>query len=315
MLFRDFRMWSFAFAAFSFSAFTARALADSTTHEIVGGRIVQDLASFEYKHTVRLLVKAVLDGQQVPEPLKGLKMTWRCSGALVSSKVVVTAAHCFPKTVGLTDPVTGALIRGELTELGAEAFFKTDTKADRPWGVRTEKIVVHEGFRDDWTSRGGDIWNPEAPVHDVALVRLAEEAPSEKAPVLLFEQTAPALAEGETVVLAGYGRDISDDQVAIPRLRAVDVPYRLPLRNGSEWYVGHGDFNNAGKVQRPAGGCMGDSGGPVYVRRGSVVRLAGVIVRGPDQENGGCEAAVTIVTALPKYTRWISEKLFELGRH
>lgn len=314
MFFQEIRLWSLALIGIFSSTLCLPVHADGTPHEIVGGRIVHDLNSFEYKHTVRLLVKAVLDGEKVPEPIKGLRMSWRCSGALLSRKVLITAAHCFPKTIGITDPTTGELIRGELTSVGAEAFFKTDTKADRPWGVKSEKIVVHEGFRDDWTSRGGDIWNPESPVHDLALVRLSEEAPAEKVPASLLEETAALLTEGETVVLAGYGRDVTDDQVAIPRLRAVDVPYREPLRNAHEWFVGHGDIKNAGKVQRPAGGCMGDSGGPLFVRRASFVRLAGVIVRGPAQDNGGCEAAVTIVTALPQYTRWISEKLVELGR-
>ncbi len=287
---------------------------NDSTHEIVGGDVVSDLSSFEYKHTVRLLVKGVLNGQRVPDNIKGLKMSWRCSGALLSKTVVVSAAHCFPSTIGINDPETGEVIRAEMTQLNAEVFFKTDTRADRPWGTKSKKIVVHEGFREDWYSKVKNVWNPTEAVHDIALVQLAEEAPSDKAPISLVEDNEAQMTAGDDLVLAGYGRDITDDQIAIPRLRRVMVPWRETLNNGSEWYVGHGDLVRAGRVDRPAGGCVGDSGGPVYLKRSNRVRLAGVIVRGPDEANGGCRAAVTIVTALPAYTKWLREKLNELSR-
>jgi len=288
-------------------------VANGGAREIVGGEVVSDLSSFEYKHTVRLLVKGVLNGEKVPDQIKGLKMSWRCSGALLSKTVVVSAAHCFPRSIGISDPNTGEMIRADMTELSAEVFFRTDTRADRPWGVKSKKIIVHEGFRDDWYSSVQNAWNPSESVHDLAVVKLAEDAPVEKEAVGLIEEKEAQMTAGEDLVLAGYGRDISDDQVAIPRLRRVVVPWRETLRNGSEWYVGQGDLVRAGRVDRPAGGCVGDSGGPVYVKRGQRVRLAGVIVRGPDEVNGGCRAAVTIVTALPSYNKWLTERMKELA--
>lgn len=278
-------------------------------HDIVGGEIVSDLNSFEYKHTVRLLVKGTLEGSNLPDGLRGLKLSWRCSGALVTRQIVISAAHCFPKTIGLTDPKTGQPIRAGLSGVAAEVFFKTDTRADRPWGVKSEKIVVHSGFRDDWTAKVDNVWNPKEPIHDIALLKMTEEASADKAPVPVLGFQEEPLSAGEEAILAGYGRDLSDDQVAIPRLRRVDAPLRQPLQNSSEWYVGRGDLDKAGKVDRPKGGCVGDSGGPLFLKRGAGVRLAGLIVRGPDDQNGGCSAAVTIVTALPIYMEWISENL------
>ena len=294
---------------------SARAMqVEQSQHEIVGGEVVSDLSSFEYKHTVRLLVKGVLDGKNIPDSIKGLKMTWRCSGALLSKTVVLSAAHCFPRSIGIKDPETGEIVRGEMTGLSAEAFFKTDTRADRPWGVKSQKIIIHEEFRDDWVSRVGNVWNPSESIHDIALVKLSEEASTDKAPVGLLSKQEVQLSSGEDAVLAGYGRDLSDDQVAIPRLRKVSVPMREALRNATEWYVGRGDLLKAGKVDRPGGGCVGDSGGPVFVKRSGGVRLAGVIVRGPDEQNGGCQASVTIVTAIPAYSSWISQRMAELAR-
>jgi len=223
-------------------------VANGGAREIVGGEVVSDLSSFEYKHTVRLLVKGVLNGEKVPDQIKGLKMSWRCSGALLSKTVVVSAAHCFPRSIGISDPNTGEMIRADMTELSAEVFFRTDTRADRPWGVKSKKIIVHEGFRDDWYSSVQNAWNPSESVHDLAVVKLAEDAPVEKEAVGLIEEKEAQMTAGEDLVLAGYGRDISDDQVAIPRLRRVVVPWRETLRNGSEWYVGQGDLVRAGRV-------------------------------------------------------------------
>ena len=283
-------------------------------HEIVGGDLVTDLSSFEYKHTVRLLVKGKLTGDDLPPSLKGLKLAWRCSAALLTQSVLVSAAHCFPRTMGYADPETGQLRRAQLSELNAEAFFKTDTRADLPSGTKSQKIIVHEGFSDDWTNQVDDVWNPEKAINDIAIVKLAENAPAEKQPAVLLGAKESPLSGNEAATLAGYGRDVTDEQISIPRLRSVTIPLRESLRNKSEWYVGTGDLVRGGKVDRPGGGCQGDSGGPVFVKRPGGVRLVGLIVRGPDEQNGGCQAAVTIATALPAYSNWINTQMSELSR-
>lgn len=291
----------------------AAASASQDEREIVGGGLVSDLSSFEYKHTVRLLIDAKTDGADLPEHLRDLRLSWRCSASIIARNVLITAAHCVPKSMGLADPKSDRVYRAALKDLRIEAFFKTDPRADRIGGIRAEKIVAHEGFRDDWTSRVTDVWNPTESIHDLALIKLQDNIPADKAPVGILGATEQTLRAGETLVMAGYGRDLSEDQIALPRLRSVAVPLRETLRNGTEWFAGNGDTAKAGKVDRPAGGCMGDSGGPVYALRGSAARLVGVIVRGPSEENGGCAASVTISTSLPAYTSWISSKLKEMS--
>lgn len=280
---------------------------------IVGGEIVNDLNSLEYKHTVRLLVSAKLGGVQVPPEMQGLKMTWRCSGALLTPAVVLSAAHCFPKTLAVTLPDSGRVVRGELLGLSAEAYFKKDSRSDSPWGVRADRIIVHESFREDWVSAVSDPWNPLEPIADLAILSLSGKASSDKAGVALLKADDQPVSEGEKVILAGYGRDVTDGQISIPRLRRVEVPFRQALRNLTEWFVGRGDLTRAGKVESPQGACMGDSGGPVFVLRDGQTKLAGIIIRGPSAENGGCEASVTIVTAIPAYDDWIDTQMGRLA--
>lgn len=285
----------------------------SDSHGIVGGGIITDVSSFEYKHTVRLLNGAVTEGEDLPQNLRGIRLSWRCSAAVVSKNALVSAAHCFPKMIGLKDPQSGRVYRASLKDLKVEAFFKTDSRVDRMTGIRAQKILVHPEYRDDWTARVGDVWNPTESIHDLALVRLQEVVPADKAAVSLLGNTDAPLQEGEELVLAGYGRDLSDDQISLPRLRSVSVPLREQLRNKTEWFAGSGDTTKAGRVERPAGGCMGDSGGPAFVMRANKAKLVGVIVRGPDDANGGCAAAVTILTSLPHYSAWLAAGLKELN--
>lgn len=288
--------------------------AQDSNREIVGGTVVTDPSSFEYQHTVRLLIGAVTAGDDLPAHLRGLRLSWRCSAAIVAKQVLISAAHCFPKSMGLKDSQSPRVYRAAVKDLKLEAFFKTDPRSDRVSGIRAQKIIVHEGFRDDWASSVSDAWNPEEFIHDIALIQLSEAIPADKKPAALLAAGETRLQDGETLVMSGYGRDLSDDQISLPRLRSVAVPLRETLRNGTEWYAGAGDTTKAGRVDRPAGGCMGDSGGPVFARRGDSARLVGVIVRGPDENNGGCAAAVTISTSLPAYSAWISAKLNELNR-
>lgn len=282
-------------------------------HGIVGGEVITDLSRSEYKHTVRLLNSAITGGENLPEHLRGIRLSWRCSAVIISKNTLISAAHCFPKQIGLRDSKSDSVYRAQLKELKVEAFFKTDPRADRMNGIRAGKVLVHPAFRDDWTSQVGDVWNPSEPINDIALVRLQEDIPSDKAPAELVSAADGALREGENLVLSGYGRDLSDEQISLPRLRSVQVPLREQLRNQTEWYAGQGDISRAGRVDRPAGGCMGDSGGPAFAVRSGKAKLAGVIVRGPDEVNGGCAAAVTILTSLPAFSKWISDSLKELN--
>jgi hypothetical protein len=291
------------------SAISGTQIERAPENGIVGGNAVVNTQSFEYKHTARLLIAAVTEGADLPPPLRGLKISWRCSAAILSTTVLVSAAHCFPKIIGLKDSASNQIYRARLKDLKLEAFFKTDPRKDQISGIFAKKVVVHEGFRDDWVNHTPDVWNPPEPVNDVALIQLQSTIPNDKSPVELLSRNDKPLNAGDSLVMAGYGRDLGDEQISLPRLRSVTVPFRESLRNRTEFFAGQGDILRAGRVERPAGGCLGDSGGPVFIERGGLVRLAGLIVRGPDDANGGCAAAVTISTSLTSFSDWISARL------
>jgi secreted trypsin-like serine protease len=153
-----------------------------------------------------------------------------------------------------------------------------------------------------------EVWNPETPVNDVAVILLESPIPTDKMPADIVNPKLQFTSETQ-FVLAGYGRTGQGAENDIPMLRSTQAPFGKPLANQSDFFIGEGNFEKPATVQDPHGACQGDSGGPAYIVTENKAQLAGVIARGPDAENGGCFSSVTIVTDLRAYGAWIQSTI------
>ena len=176
-----------------------------------------------------------------------------CSGTLVSRRTVVTAGHCYTSGIGPLGGLTAVFFGADITsplKSGAQV-------------VGTVQVVRHPGF--DATSL----------TNDLTLVELAADAPSQAVPLLRETLTNTPAFVGPDFTFAGYG---NDGQQNYGIRRAVALPID---RVGPDTTVGldtmTGPIDATMFYYRVAlkNTCDGDSGGPAFVPRAGVERLAG----------------------------------------
>jgi len=159
-----------------------------------------------------------------------------CTGSLITSNVVITAAHCLPPNLsdmGLSNYTDIVVFFGSNPHNGGD------------------KIDVIDG----WTNPN---WNDQAEMYDFGLIRMASAAPTTPYPM----NTGPVIG-GEAVRIIGFGitSENANDN-GVKRMGSTDV---------QDVYQGIFTMN-----QNPSGVCSGDSGGTALVVRNSQEVLAGV---------------------------------------
>ena len=199
---------------------------------------------------------AIFGGQPVPEggyPEVVVIQTSSllCTGTLLTNRVVLTAAHCFPSSVSPSS------IR-----------VSTGNSSDGP-----EYDVASYGVHPEFC---GDLEVCKEDIHDIAYILLDEPIPTTPAEVLLDQADWDAgMFVGAMVTLVGFGQDENDDSGV---KRFVTTPITAFSPSGHEFRAG-----GEGKDS-----CQGDSGGPAFIELTDGRRLlVGVTSRGTDCGEGG----------------------------
>ncbi|XP_023336265.1 chymotrypsin-like protease CTRL-1 [Eurytemora carolleeae] len=219
-----------------------------------------------------------------------IRTTTYCGASLVSTRWLVTAAHCIRED---DRPVDLRVVMGSSKRARYfYYFFQTDS---------IDQIRVHPDY--DTGSHN----------YDIALLRLKklpELVPGELWPVCLPSVPVESY-EGQKATVIGWGRTEGKDGISARHLQELDVEIISQETCQTQWGYGKGRVEIGGPKMcfRSSGAsCHGDSGGGMFVKKMDSLELVGVCSYGlADCQNWAPE----VYTKVSFVIDWIKKTIRE----
>lgn len=186
-----------------------------------------------------------------------------CSMALLTERIVATAAHCVIEDQGVAPNLRWKISDMYVSQPGADV-----TKDDINTRVQVQKVITRDDFINTWKP---EIRDYRTQINDIAFLFLEKPlVKGYKIDIATDEEIDFAITKGQQVTHYGYGLQTPNVQSHSPwktQLRLVDG-YNPHLEKSKVVYSQEG----------PTALCPGDSGGPWYIEVAGVTKIAAVLV-------------------------------------
>lgn len=231
-----------------------------------------------------------------------------CTGTLLDDRTVLTAAHCVHESDEAED------IR---ISFGGDPYCESSPEEVRIQSARVLGFIVHRSY------------SFQSSINDIALIRLEEPSPEDSEPTTLFDLPQTAIPLDAKVLAVGFGKITGADEVSDPNQR-LRYGWIRPLKNlrPKAYMVDYLKSRKNLSLQDSLkfdsyflvfdqtdenGICIGDSGGPTFIKQDGQWRQVGVSsfvfrYEGKMETCRGVSAHVN----LHSYTQWLRAARAEL---